>query len=115
MAGYNSLEGFEMTMKTITYKKRTHKILSADRQAIQTLMSQNGVGLISQLTTGTGKRTRSLEINPHFISRVYNDSGILKHQPQYVQSYAKKHPRAYCFVALTPLGRKVARLLKGEK
>jgi hypothetical protein len=109
------LEGFEMTMKTITYKKRTHKILVADKQAIQTLMSQKGVGLISQLTTGTGKRTRSLEINPHFISRVHNLPGDLKHQPQYVQAYAKKHPRAYCFVVLTPLGRKVGRLLKGEQ
>lgn len=102
-------------MKTITYKKRTHKILSGDRQAIQTLMSQKGVGLISQLTTGTGKRTRSLDINPHFISRVYNDPGILKHRPQYVQAYAKKHTRAQCFVVLTPLGRKVGRLLKGEQ
>jgi len=109
------MEGFEITMKTIIHKKRTHKILSGDRQAIQTLMSQKGVGLISQLTTGTGKRTRSLEINPHFISRVHNLPGILKHQPQYVQSYAKKHTRAQCFVVLTPLGRKVARLLKGEQ
>ena len=102
-------------MKTITYKKRTHKILVADKQAIQTLMSQKGVGLISQLTTGTGKRTRSLDINPHFISRVHNLPGVLKQQPQYVQAYAKKHTRAQCFVVVTPLGRKVGRLLKGEQ
>jgi len=99
----------------ITYKKRTHKILSGDKQAIQTLMSQKGVGLISQLTTGTGKRTRSLDINPHFIKRVHNLPGMLKGVPQYVQSYARKHPRAYCYVVLTPLGRKVGRLLKGEQ
>jgi hypothetical protein len=101
-------------MTTITHKKRTHKILASDKQALAVLMNQNGVGLISQLTTGTGKRTRSLDINPHFIKRVHNHPDILKYQPKYMQDYAKKHPRAQCFVKVLPLGRKVYRQLNNH-